>query len=157
MQCQWIWLKKIGAPVGVCLDSGGVNPPIFVAKFYTPWGMHTDRERTNIMSQAIEVNAATFDNEVINCKTPVLVDFWAGWCMPCKMLAPTIDEIAADFSGKVKVVKIDVDSNQALASKFAVRGIPTLLIINEGREVDRIVGVQPKAAIAAKLNELLGA
>jgi thioredoxin 1 len=109
------------------------------------------------MSNALEVNESSFDTEVTNSEMPVLVDFWAGWCMPCKMLAPVVDEIAAEFAGKVKVVKVDVDSNQALATKFGVRGIPTILVLKNGQEVERMVGVQPKAAIAAKLNGVFGA
>ncbi len=109
------------------------------------------------MSKALEINQDNFDAEVINSQIPVLVDFWAGWCMPCKMLAPTVDELAADYAEKVKVVKVDIDANPALASKYNVRGIPTLLVLKDGAEVDRIVGVQPKSAIAAKLNDLLGA
>lgn len=109
------------------------------------------------MSNALEVNESNFDTEVTNSKIPVLVDFWAGWCMPCKMLAPVVDEVAAEFVNKVKVVKVDVDNNQALATKFGVRGIPTLLILKNGQVVDRMVGVQPKTAIAAKLNDVAGA
>ncbi len=109
------------------------------------------------MSKAQAVNQDNFDAEVINSPIPVLIDFWAGWCMPCKMLAPTVDELAADFEGKIKVVKIDIDANPPLASRYNVRGIPTLLVLNNGTEIDRIVGVQPKSAIATKLNDLLGA
>ena len=109
------------------------------------------------MSNALEVNENSFDTEVTNSETPVLVDFWAGWCMPCKMLAPVVDEVAAEFVNRVKVVKVDVDSNQALTAKFSVRGIPTLLVVKNGQEVDRMVGVQTKAAITTKLNVLVGA
>ncbi|MCL5104497.1 MAG: thioredoxin [Armatimonadetes bacterium] len=109
------------------------------------------------MSNALEVNESSFDTEVTNSHIPVLVDFWAGWCMPCKMLAPVVDQVAAEFVNKVKVVKVDVDSNQALAAKFGVRGIPTLLVLKNGQVVDRMVGVQPKTAIAAKLNDVVGA
>ncbi|MHB9037701.1 MAG: thioredoxin [Armatimonadota bacterium] len=109
------------------------------------------------MSNALEVNESNFDTEITNSETPVLVDFWASWCMPCKMLAPVVDEVAVEFAGKVKVVKVDVDSNQALAARFGVRGIPTLITIKDGDVVDRMVGVQPKTTIAAKLNDILGA
>lgn len=108
------------------------------------------------MSNALEVNESSFGAEVTSSDMPVLVDFWAGWCMPCKMLAPVVNEVAAEFAGRAKVVKVDVDSNQSLATKFGVRGIPTLLVMKNGQVVDRMVGVQPKAAIAAKLNDLAG-
>lgn len=109
------------------------------------------------MSNALEINESSFDTEVTNSEIPVLVDFWAGWCMPCKMLAPVVDQIAAEFVNKVKVVKVDVDSNQALAAKFGVRGIPTLMVLNKGVVLERMVGVQPKMAITEKLNKILGA
>lgn len=108
------------------------------------------------MSNALEINVSSFEAEVIGSDQPVLVDFWADWCMPCRMLAPVVDEIAGEFAGKVKVGKVDVDSNQALASKYGVRGIPTLLIFKNGEPVERLVGVQPKATIAQKLNDVLG-
>lgn len=109
------------------------------------------------MSKALEVSESSFEAEVLKSESPVLVDFWAGWCMPCKMLAPVVDQIAAEFDGRVKVVKVDVDANQALASKYGVRGIPTLLVLKDGQEIDRIVGAQPKTTIAAKLDGILGA
>jgi thioredoxin 1 len=110
-----------------------------------------------IMSAALEVGSKTFESEVTNATTPVLVDFWASWCGPCKMLAPTVDEIAAEFAGKVRVVKVNVDEERTLAAKFGIQGIPTLMIFKGGQVVDRLVGVQPKSAIAQKLNAVLGA
>jgi len=109
------------------------------------------------MSKALEVNENSFDTEVMKSQMPIMVDFWASWCMPCKMLAPTIDEVAAAFEGKAKVVKVDVDSNQPLAAKYGIRSIPTLLIFKDGQVIDTMVGGQTKADIAAKLNKLLGA
>lgn len=109
------------------------------------------------MSNALEVNENNFDVEVTNSQTPVLVDFWASWCMPCRMLAPVVDQIAAEFDSKVKVVKVNVDNNQALAAKYGVRGIPTLITLKNGEVVDRMVGVQPKTTISSKLNDIIGA
>lgn len=107
------------------------------------------------MSSALAVSSQTFESEVLNATTPVLVDFWAGWCMPCRMLAPTVDEIAADFAGKVKVVKVDVDQEQGLAAKYGIQGIPALFVFKNGQIVSRMVGAQPKQAIAQSLNEVL--
>lgn len=109
------------------------------------------------MSSALDVSVESFESEVVKSDMPVLVDFWASWCMPCKMLAPVVDEVAAEFAGKVKVVKVDVDKNQPLAAKYDVRGIPTLLVIKNGEVTERMVGVQPKTTIAEKLNHILGA
>ncbi len=108
------------------------------------------------MSNALEVTESSFEAEVAKSECPVLLDFWAEWCGPCKMLGPVVDELSAEFAGRVKVVKVNVDSNRALASKFGVRGIPTLVLFKGGQEVDRMVGVQPKTTIEAKLNGVLG-
>ena len=87
--------------------------------------------------------------------TPVLVDCWADWCGPCHMLAPTIDALARDHAGRVLVAKLDVDANPAVAGRYDVRSIPTMLLFKDGRLVDRLVGVQPRAAIEAKLREIV--
>ena len=99
------------------------------------------------------VSDSSFQTEVIDASstTPVMVDFWAEWCRPCHMLAPTVAEIAATYSGRLKVVKLNVDENVNSAGKFNIRGIPTLLIFKDAKLVDSIVGLAPKAAIAAKL------
>jgi len=83
------------------------------------------------------------------------VDFWAEWCGPCRMMAPTIDQIATEYAGKVKVGKLDVDSNVQTAGRYQIRGIPTLLVFKGGREVDRIVGVQPKSEIARRVERAI--
>lgn len=85
----------------------------------------------------------------------MLVDLWAPWCGPCRMMAPTLDELAAEMAGRVRVAKLNVDENPATAARFNVRGIPTLLAIKGGKEVDRIVGVQPKAEIVKRLERLV--
>ncbi len=101
--------------------------------------------------KAIEITDANFDQEVLNSELPVLIDFWAVWCGPCKMIAPVIEEIAGEYSGKIKVGKLDIDNNQQVSVKYGIRSIPTLLIFKDGKIVDQIVGAVPKAAIVQKL------
>jgi thioredoxin 1 len=103
---------------------------------------------------AIEITDANFESEVINSDVPVLVDFWAGWCAPCKMIAPIVEEISAEYDGKVKVGKVDVDANPEAAGKYGIRSIPSLLIFKGGELVNQIIGMQPKAAITEKLDAL---
>jgi thioredoxin 2 len=99
----------------------------------------------------VTVSDATFAAEVERSPLPVLVDMWAPWCGPCHMVAPIVDQIAAELAGRVKVAKMNVDDSPATSARFGVRSIPTLLVFKDGREVDRIVGVQPKAAIVSRL------
>ena len=94
-----------------------------------------------------EVSNATFENEVLKSSTPVLVDFWATWCGPCKALAPTLETFAAENAGKVKVVKVDVDDNPNAAAQFGVRSIPTVVLFKAGQKVDHIVGNVPKTTL----------
>ena len=96
-----------------------------------------------------------FDSDVINSDVPVLIDFWAVWCGPCKAIAPVIEEVANEFEGKVKVGKVDVDQNQDTAMKYGVRSIPTLLIIKDGEVVNQIVGAVPKSNITDILNKVV--
>ena len=100
---------------------------------------------------------ATFADEVERSPLPVLVDMWAPWCGPCRTVAPIVDQIAAELAGRVKVAKMNVDDNPATSARFGVRSIPTLLVFKGGREVDRIVGAQPKAAIVSRLERHVSA
>lgn len=101
---------------------------------------------------ALEITDASFQEVVLNSDKPVLVDFWAVWCGPCRMLGPIIEEVAADFEGKAVVGKVDVDNNQQVSIDYGIRNIPTVLIFKNGEVVDKIVGVSPKEVIAEKLS-----
>ncbi|WP_296403428.1 thioredoxin [Psychrobacter sp.] len=103
------------------------------------------------------VNASdtSFDQDVVNSESVVLVDFWAAWCGPCKAIAPILEEIADDYKGKVQVVKVDVDENPETASRFGIRSIPTLMVFKGGEKVDTVMGLQPKSDLAALLDKHL--
>ena len=103
------------------------------------------------MNEPININEASFEKAVINSPIPVLVDFWAPWCGPCKMIAPVLDEIAKESDGRFRVTKVNVDDDPALMQRFGIRGVPTLLFFNRGELRDQIVGVAAKKAILDKL------
>jgi thioredoxin 2 len=108
-----------------------------------------------VAATPVTVTDATFEAAVLGAPTPVLLDCWADWCGPCHMLAPTIDALARDYAGRVLVGKLDVDANPATAARFDIRGIPALLLFRDGQLVDRLVGVQPRGVIDARLQRLM--
>lgn len=105
------------------------------------------------MSNVMQFSADNFDAEVINSDQPVLVDFWAPWCGPCKMIGPVIEELAGDYDGKAKVGKVNVDDNQQLAGQFGIRGIPTVMLFKNGQMVESFVGLQQKPDLAAAIDK----
>jgi thioredoxin 1 len=102
----------------------------------------------------ITLTAENFDQEVLKSGTPVLVDFWAEWCGPCKMVAPILDELASEYDGKVKIGKVNIDDHQSLASEYGIRAIPTLLLFKAGQVADQIVGLRSKRDFKAKLDRV---
>ena len=107
------------------------------------------------MAHPIEITDATFEEEVVKSDTPVVVDFWAEWCGPCKMIAPLVEELAGEYDGKVKFTKLDVDSNPQTPMQFGIRGIPTLLIFNDGKPVGQVVGAVPKSMLKKRVDEAI--
>ena len=107
------------------------------------------------MSAVQEINDKNFEIEVINCDIPVLIDFWAPWCAPCRAIGPVVDELANDYNGKLKVVKMNVDDNPLTPSKFGVRSIPNLLLFKNGQVKDQIVGAVPKQMFVQAIDKLV--
>jgi thioredoxin 1 len=105
------------------------------------------------MANLIAVTDSTFEKEVLKADVPVLVDFWAVWCGPCRMVAPVVEAIAAEQEGKLKVVKLDVDANQDAATRYRVMSIPTLILFKNGQEAERLVGFRPKQAVMRDLSK----
>ena len=107
------------------------------------------------MSEPMELTDANFEEEILKAETPALVDFWAEWCAPCRMIAPVVEEVAKEYEGKLKVGKLNVDSQQQTAIKYAVRSIPTLLLFRNGEVAGQVVGVVPKAVLVEKVKKVL--
>lgn len=108
------------------------------------------------MAKPLPINDTTFEAEVLKSDKPVLVDFWAAWCGPCKMIAPVLEEIAAEKGEQIKIAKLDVDANPVSAGRFGVRAIPTMIVFKDGREAQRIVGYMPKEKLIQQLGQYIG-
>ena len=107
------------------------------------------------MGDMLEVSDDSFDSEIIDSDMPAMVDFWAEWCGPCKMVSPVVEELAGEYKGKIKMAKMDVDKNRQTPARFGIRNIPTLMLFKGGEEVNRIVGALPKSSIEEELKKLL--
>ena len=103
----------------------------------------------------VSLTSASWDSEVLQSKGVVVVDFWAAWCGPCRMVAPTIEELAKEYAGKIKVGKLNTDENSDIASKYKIMSIPTIMFFKDGQKVDQIVGAVPKQQIKSKIDSLL--
>jgi thioredoxin 1 len=119
-------------------------------------GLRCPRREEGAAMKPIEITDTNFQREVIESAVPVLVDFWAVWCGPCRMVAPVVEEIAGEYQGKLKVGKVDVDNNPETTLKFGIRNIPTIMVFKGGKVVEQIIGALPKRNLLEKLNPHMG-
>jgi thioredoxin 2 len=140
-----------------CPSCGAVNriPPLAAGRKAVCGKCKTPLTAARTPAGPVYVTDGNFANEVDRSPVPVLLDLWADWCGPCHMLAPVIDQLSRELAGRVRVAKLNIDENRATAQRFQVQSIPTLLILKDGREVDRLVGVQPKEEIVRRLESIL--
>jgi thioredoxin 2 len=144
-------------PLIPCKNCGAMNrvPPEKIRQGLSPVCGRC-KQPLSTAQQPVTIMDATFAAEVEQSPLPVLLDMWAPWCGPCRALAPTVEALATELAGRVRVAKLNVDENPATSARFNIQGIPALLILKAGREVGRIVGLQPKAEILRQLQAVLG-
>jgi|TARA_B110000263_G_C15192304_1_gene456636 thioredoxin 1 len=108
------------------------------------------------MSGPVDVTDSTWEEAVMNSELPILVDFWAEWCGPCKMIAPAVHDLAEEYAGKLNVAKVDIDNSPEIATKYGIRSIPALIFFKDGKPVDQVIGALPKGALKKKIDSVLG-
>jgi thioredoxin 1 len=118
--------------------------------------MNRKSKKEEQMSNAVEVNDATFEQEVLKADRPVMVDFWAVWCGPCRQISPIVEDLAAAYQDRVKIAKVDVDTSPNVAMKYSIRSIPTILFFRDGKVVDSVIGAYPRAEYDRRLKNVLG-